>query len=65
MSGTNDANLRVAMNDIGIVKLPNGKHFILSVYLKNITEKQEDTEKLIADITKATWDYFIKKDRTN
>lgn len=65
MSGTNDANLRVAMNDIGIVKLPNGKHFILSVYLKNITEKQEDTEKVIADITKATWDYFIKKDRTN
>ena len=65
MSGTNDANLRVAMNDIGIVKLPNGKHFILSVYLKNITEKQEDTETVIADITKATWDYFIKKDRTN
>ena len=61
ISGTNDANLRVAMNDIGIVKLPNGKHFILSVYLKNITEKQEDTEKIIADITKATWDYFVKK----
>jgi beta-lactamase class A len=65
ISGTNDDNLRVAMNDIGIVKLPNGKHFILSVYLKNITEKQEDTEKVIADIAKATWDYFIKKDRTN
>ena len=61
ISGTNDANLRVAMNDIGIVKLPNGKHFILSVYLKNITEKQEDTEKIIADITKATWDYFTRK----
>ena len=49
------------MNDIGIVKLPNGKHFILSVYLKNITEKQEDTEKIIAAITKATWDYFVEK----
>jgi beta-lactamase class A len=61
ISGTNDANLRVAMNDIGIVKLPNGKHFILSVYLKNITEKQEDTEKIIADITKATWHYFTRK----
>jgi beta-lactamase class A len=62
ISGTNDDNLRVAMNDVGIVKLPNGKHFILSVYLKDITEKKEDTEKIIADITKATWDYFIKKD---
>lgn len=61
ISGTNDANLRAAMNDIGIVKLPNGKHFILSVYLKNITEKREDTEKIIADITRATWDYFTKK----
>ena len=61
ISGTNDANLRVAMNDIGIVKLPNGKHFILSVYLRDITEKREDTEKIIADITRATWDYFTKK----
>lgn len=61
MSGTNDNNLRVAMNDVGIVKLPNGKHFILSVYLKDITENKEDTEKIIADITKATWDYFTKK----
>ncbi|WP_433834442.1 class A beta-lactamase, subclass A2 [Flavobacterium anhuiense] len=61
ISGTNDANLRAAMNDIGIVKLPNGKHFILSVYLKDITEKREDTEKIIADITRATWDYFTKK----
>ncbi len=61
ISGTNDKNLRVAMNDIGIVKLPNGKHFILSIYLKNITESREDTEKIIADITKATWNYFINK----
>jgi beta-lactamase class A len=61
ISGTNDNNLRVAMNDIGIVKLPNGKHFILSVYLKDITEKQEDTEKIIADIARATWDYFSKR----
>ncbi|KQW96153.1 class A beta-lactamase, subclass A2 [Flavobacterium sp. Root420] len=61
ISGTNDNNLRVAMNDIGIVKLPNGKHFILSVYLKEITETKEDTEKIIADIAKATWDYFTKK----
>lgn len=61
ISGTNDTNLRVAMNDIGIVKLPNGKHFILSVYLKEVTESQQDTDKIIADIAKATWDYFTRK----
>jgi beta-lactamase class A len=65
ISGTNDANLRVAMNDIGIVKLPNGKHFIISVFLKNITESKEDTEKIIADIARATWDYFTKNEKTN
>ncbi|MNL81541.1 hypothetical protein D3C87_2086950 [compost metagenome] len=53
------------MNDVGIVKLPNGKHFILSVYLKNITEKQEDTEKIIAAIAKVTWGYFTKKELNN
>lgn len=61
ISGTNENNLRVAMNDVGIVKLPSGKHLIISVFLKNITEKKEDTEKIIADITKATWEYFTAK----
>ena len=61
ISGTNENNLRAAMNDVGIVKLPDGKHFILSVYLKNITEKKEDTETIIADIAKATWKYFTAK----
>jgi len=61
ISGTNDENLRVALNDVGIVKLPNGKHFILSVYLKNITETKEDTEKIIADITKVVWEEYTKK----
>lgn len=61
MSGTNDNNLRIAMNDVGIVKLPNGKYLIISIYLKNITETKEDTEKIIADITKLIWDYFVKK----
>lgn len=60
ISGTNESNLRVAMNDVGIIKLPNGKHFIISVFLKNITETKENTEKIIADITKATWNYYTK-----
>ncbi|WP_144891356.1 class A beta-lactamase, subclass A2 [Flavobacterium tiangeerense] len=61
ISGTNDDNLRVALNDVGIVKLPNGKHLIISVYLKNITETKENTEKIIADITKATWHHYTQK----
>jgi beta-lactamase class A len=63
MSNTNENNLRGAMNDVGIVKLPNGKHFIISVYLKNITETREATEKIIADLSKATWNYFAGKQK--
>lgn len=58
ISSTNEAGLRVAMNNVGIVKLPNGKHFILSIYLTEITEEIEVTEKILADITKATYNYF-------
>ena len=61
ISGTNNDNLRVAMNDIGIIKLPNGKHLTLAIYLKDITETRENTEKLIADITRSVWNYFSEK----
>lgn len=61
ISGTNENNLRAAMNDIGIVKLPNGKHLIISIYLKDITETKENTEKIITDIAKAAWNYYSKK----
>lgn len=60
-SFTNDAGLTGAINDIGIVKLPNGKYFIISVFVHNITEKFREGEKIIADITKATWDYYVSK----
>lgn len=61
ISATNENNLRVAMNDVGIFKLPNGNHIILSVNLKDITEERDVTEKIIADITKAVWKYYTKK----
>lgn len=61
ISDTNENNLRGAMNDVGIFKLPNGKHIIISIYLKNITEPRKDTEKIISDITKLTWDYYTAK----
>ena len=60
ISGRNENDLRGAMNDVGIFKLPNGKHIIISIYLKNITEEREDTEKIITDLTKATWSYFTE-----
>lgn len=60
-SFTNEAGLTGAINDIGIVKLPNGNQFIISVFIHNTTELFEDGEKIIADIAKATWDDYIKR----
>lgn len=58
-SGTNNEGLTAAVNDIGIVFLPNGKYFFISVFVTNSRENTETNEKIIADIAKAAWDYYI------
>ena len=60
-SFTNETGLTGAINDIGIVKLPNGNRFIISLFVHNTTEKFKDGEEIIADITKTTWDYYTKR----
>ena len=53
-SGKNEDGLYAARNDIGIVFLPDGSHFYLSVFVGNSMESSEETEKIIADIAKLT-----------
>lgn len=60
-SGANKEGLTAAVNDIGIVFLPNGQHFFISVFVTNSKEDADTNEKIIADISKATWDYFMAK----
>lgn len=60
-SDTTDAGLTGAINDIGIVKLPNGKHIFIAVFVHNTTEKFAIGEEIIANISQATWNYFNKK----
>ncbi len=60
-SGTNKAGLTAAVNDIGIVFLPNGRYFFISVFVTNSKENAETNEKIIADVAKAAWDYFTNK----
>lgn len=60
-SGANKDGVTAAVNDIGIVFLPNGNHFFISVFVTNSKENADINEKIIADITKAAWDYFITK----
>jgi beta-lactamase class A len=62
-TGTSDTKdgITAAINDIGIITLPNGSHFAISVFVSNSKEKTEDNEKIIADVSKAAWDYFTNK----
>lgn len=57
-SGTNNDGLTEAVNDIGIVFMPNGKYFFISVFVTNSKETDETNEKIIAHIAKATYDFY-------
>ncbi|WP_242693414.1 class A beta-lactamase, subclass A2 [Sabulibacter ruber] len=58
-SGANKATgITAAVNDIGIVFLPNGEYFFISVFVSDSKEDPETNEKIIADISKAAWGFF-------
>lgn len=57
-SGTNKEGVTAAVNDIGIVFLPDGRHFVISVFVTDSREDLPTNEKIIADISRLTWDYF-------
>jgi beta-lactamase class A len=61
-SGTNrETGITAAVNNIGIVFLPNGEYFIISVFVSESKENFDTNEKIIADIAKATYDFFSDK----
>ncbi len=61
-SGTNkDTGITAAVNDIGIVFLPNGQYFFISVFVTDSKEDSDTNERILADICKATWDYFVQR----
>ena len=61
-SGVNKTTgVTAAVNDIGVVFLPNGKYFFISVFVTDSTENAAANEKIIADIAGAAWDHFAKK----
>ncbi len=59
-SGKYDNDLTVAENDMGIVTLPNDKHYAIAVFISNSTESDVVNCKVISDISKVVFDYFNK-----
>lgn len=63
-SGTNkETGITAAVNDIGIVFLPDGEYFIISVFVTESKEDFETNEKIIADIAKATYNFYITTEK--
>ena len=61
-SGADNDGVNMAFNDVGVVLLPNGKHFFISVFITNSKESDEVNAAIIAEISKAAWDYYRKLD---
>jgi beta-lactamase class A len=60
-SGTNkETGKMAAINDIGLVTLPNGNVFALAVFVGDTNEKIETNERIIAEIARASFDYLNK-----
>lgn len=55
-SGTNNAGLTPATNDVGIITLPNGKHLAIAIFVCNSTADETTRDEVIAKIAKAVWD---------
>ncbi len=57
----NKDGMTSATNDIGIVVLPNVNSFAIAVFVSDSYETMETNEEIIAKISRAAYDYFLKK----
>jgi len=60
-SGANKQGVTSATNDVGIVTLPDGQHFAITVFVAASKENNDTNEQIIASVAKAAWDYFINR----
>src|SRR5699024_9967709 len=62
-SGANSKGITAADNVIGVVGLPYGTHFYISVFIIDSEDSPETHQKLIADIAKCARDYLAQHRR--
>ncbi|WP_128331002.1 class A beta-lactamase, subclass A2 [Apibacter sp. HY039] len=60
-SARSKEGLKVADNDIGFVVLPNGKQYSIAVFVMNSMESDKTNARIIADISKAVYDFYKNK----
>jgi beta-lactamase class A len=58
-SGVYPSGLTAATNDIGIVTLPNGKHFAIAVFVSMSEEPEATNDAIIAELAKVSWEAML------
>ncbi|MBD8347379.1 class A beta-lactamase, subclass A2 [Dysgonomonas sp. HGC4] len=57
----NEQGLKAADNDLGFIELPNGKQLSIAVFIVNSMEDDKTNAAIIAQISKAAYDYYKTK----
>ena len=59
-SGKNDKGIVAAANDVGIMKLPNGKQIAVVAYVSNTSMDEKARDLVIAKVSRLVWDHYLK-----
>jgi beta-lactamase class A len=57
--GRSDKDLTSAINDSGIIILPNGQAVALTIFISDTPEDENKSQAVIAKISKAVYDYYM------
>ncbi len=57
-SGTDAVGMAPATNDVGIITLPGGRHYIVVVFVSDSFDDEKTRDNVIAQIAKLVWDEF-------
>lgn len=60
-SFTNDQGITGAVNSVGIIELPNKSRIYISIFVRNTPVEFTKAEEVIADLAKASYNYYIKE----
>jgi beta-lactamase class A len=59
-SGKNADGITAAVNDAGIIVLPNGQQVAIAIFISNTKSEDQVSERVIAEISKKVFDYYSK-----
>lgn len=62
-SGANDMGVTAAVNDVGIVMFPDDSFYAIVVFVSNTKATATECERIIAEISRAAWDFYSENDQ--